>query len=101
MFLNRKNMSVKLVTYDLNKPGQNYEGLLKQIKQFAWARLSESSYAVETDLTPKALYDLLSPYLDASDTLLVITLTAPYYGRASKEVIDWLERRLASVPSWQ
>jgi hypothetical protein len=41
-------MSVLLVTYDLNKPGQNYEELKKYIDKFDWARLSESSYAIET-----------------------------------------------------
>lgn len=87
-------MSVLLITYDLNKPGQDYADLYKQMKQFAWAKLSESSYAVETDLSPKQMYDLLAPYLDSTDTLFVITLNRPYYGQGSKEVIAWLEPRL-------
>lgn len=95
-------MSVLLVTYDLMKPGQDYTELLKKIKGFgSWAKLSESSYAVETDWTPKSVYDLLTPHLDANDHLLVITLNRPYFGRASKEVIDWLDARLpAGKPVW-
>ena len=63
-------MSVLLVTYDLNKPGQDYTDLLKVIKRHSWAKLSESSYAVETDLTPHQLYSQLEPYLDSSDNPL-------------------------------
>lgn len=94
-------MSVKLITYDLNRPGQDYTDLLKKIKAFSWARLSESSYAVATDLTPDQLFAHLSPYLDANDTLYVICLHHPWNGRGPKEVNDWLQRNLtfASVPA--
>jgi hypothetical protein len=87
-------MSVKLITYDLDKPGQDYTDLLKEIKSFSWARLSESSYAVDTDLSPSQLYDRLSPYTDANDTIYVIPLHSPYRGFGPKEVNDWLERHL-------
>jgi hypothetical protein len=88
-------MSILLITYDLNKPGQDYTPLLKLIKQHAsWAKLSESSYAIQTNQTPSAIYQMLAPYVDKNDTLLVITLTSPYYGQASPEVVDWLAKKL-------
>lgn len=83
-----------LVTYDLNRPGKNYEGVLKVIKSFSWARLSESSYAVSGALTAQALYDRLKPHLDASDNLYVIPLGRPYAGFGPKDVNEWLERNL-------
>lgn len=87
-------MSCLLVTYDLNKPGQDYTDLLKEIKKSSWARLSESSYAVATDLTPSQLYDRLSPHIDSSDHLYIINLRRPYCGRGPKAVNDWLEQNL-------
>ena len=90
-------MSVLLVTYDLDKPGQDYSDVLKEIKRFSWARLSESSYAVATDLTPNQLYDRLAPYIDANDTLYVVVLHRPYYGQGPKEVNEWLEKYLTYV----
>jgi hypothetical protein len=90
-------MSVKLVTYDLDKPGQDYTDLLKEIKKFSWARLSESSYAIETDLTPNQLYTRFKPYVDGNDTIYVITLTAPYFGWGPKEVNEWLDRHLTNA----
>jgi hypothetical protein len=94
-------MRTLLVTYDLDRPGQDYTDVLKEIKKFAWARLSESSYAVHTDLEPQQLFNRLSPYLDSNDTLYVITLNRPYAGQGPREVNSWLERYLtyAQVPA--
>lgn len=88
-------MSVRVITYDLNNPGQNYPRLLAAIKEFgAWAKLSESSYAVATNQSPHEVYRKLSAFIDRNDTLVVLTGTQPYAGQASQEVIDWLNRNL-------
>lgn len=87
-------MPVLLVTYDLNRPGKDYSNLLSAIKKFSWARLSESSYAVATSLSPQAVFDRLRPYLDTNDHLYVINLVRPYAGFGPKEVNDWLEQHL-------
>ncbi len=50
-------MAVLLVTYDLNTPGKDYNDLLKKIKGYDWARLSESSYAISTSASPQAVFD--------------------------------------------
>jgi hypothetical protein len=90
-------MTVLLVTYDLDRErsSQDYESILKVIKREKnWARLSESSYAVKTDRTPRALYEELEQFLDEGDKLLVFTLTKPYYGRHAPKIIDWLAPKL-------
>lgn len=95
-------MSTLLVTYDLNRPGQDYFDLHKAIKAHSgWAKLSESSYAISTNSTPSQVYSRLSPYLDKNDTLYVIVLNRPYDGQGSKEVNQWLENNLsyAQVPA--
>lgn len=91
-------MSVKLITYDLKKPGQDYSGVLKYIKNHAWAMLSESSYAIATDASADEIYRVLRPLIDDNDVLLVIGLHGPYQGWASKAVHDWLNKYLVSVP---
>lgn len=88
-------MAVYLVTYDLKKPGQDYTDILKKIHASdSWARLSESSYAIQTSWTEKQLYDYLKPHLDQNDNLYVIALCRPWTGRGPKDVNDWLERNL-------
>lgn len=90
-------MSVLLVTYDLRTPGQDYSGLLSTIKSYAWARLSESSYAIDCYKSAAVIYEELRPHMDSNDNLLVIPLASPWYGYAPRDVIQWLESRLQPV----
>ena len=89
-------MSIRIITYDLNKEAdsEDYTSIIDYIKTHSWARLSESSYAIETEKLPHAIYSDLEGFLDEGDRLLVLTLTAPYYGINRKDVVDWLDERL-------
>ena len=90
-------MTIRLVTYDLNQEKKNrgdYEGLLKAIKQYSWARLSESSYAIETNREPKDLFSEFYQHLDSNDFLLVMTLNQPWWGTQKQDVMDWLLQKL-------
>lgn len=63
------SMPVKLITYNLNAKGQKHAEVLAKIKSFGvWARLSESSYAIKTNLTTDQLYQ------HSSDHLSMITM---------------------------
>ena len=87
-------MASLLVTYDLNKETKRPD-ILKDIKSFGnGAKLSESSYAVETNLTPQAVYNALAKHLDSNDNCYVIHLRSPFYGQGPKEVNDWLDTYL-------
>lgn len=87
-------MAVLLVTYDLSKPGQDYPDLLMYIKGFAWARLSESSYAIATDQLPATIMAAVRRYVDANDHIYVINLKRPYSGFGPRDVNEWLEKNL-------
>lgn len=88
-------MASYIITYDLSKPGQNYQKVLEAIKAVgAWARLSESSYAVTSGLRPQQIFDRIKPHLDSNDQLYVIGLHRPYSGRGDQEVNNWLDRNL-------
>ena len=88
-------MSIYLVTYDLNKPGQHHAAVLEEIKKSAgWARLSESSYVVSTGDTPQALLARIRAVADANDTIYIITLKSPYSGFGPSTVNSWLESNL-------
>jgi hypothetical protein len=83
-------MAVLLVTYDLKKPGQDYSDLLNAIKGYAWAKLSESSYAIITDNSPSTIYSELRTFIDVNDHIYIINLKRPHYGYGPKDVNDWL-----------
>lgn len=89
-------MAVRLITYDLKKePSKHdYSGFYKVIKSYSWVRLSESSYAIDTNTSPTDIFNLLKPHIDDNDWVLVMTLTRPYWGQHHKDVIAWLDQRL-------
>lgn len=87
-------MSVFIVTYDLNKETVRPKIVDEIKKSDGWAKLSESSYAVSTGETPHEVYQRMLPFLDKNDSLFVITLSEPYYGQGTQDVIDWLAQHL-------
>jgi CRISPR/Cas system-associated endoribonuclease Cas2 len=87
-------LAIYIVTYDLNKETKRPD-ILEDIKTTPWAKLSESSYAIDTTETPQQVFDRLEEHLDDNDNLYVILLSQPYYGRGPQAVNDWLAERPA------
>jgi hypothetical protein len=83
---------VLIVTYDLIKPGQNYEKLIQRIKQYGeWARLGGSSYLISTANSPVEVRNYLSVVLDQNDKLWVGVAPAPsaWHGLPN-DVSNWI-----------
>lgn len=88
-------MSVKLITYDLNAKGQKHAEVLAKIKGFSdYMKLSESSYAIDTNLTADAIFEQFKPLIDSNDRMYVIPIIQPYQGWATKEEHQWLKSHL-------
>ena len=87
-------MPLLLVTFDSDKPGQEYSNLLDQIKSYSNVRLSKSSYAIITDKTPDVVCKEMKKYIDANDNIYIINLKRPYAGYGSELVTDWLKKEL-------
>lgn len=87
-------MTVYLVTYDLNKETTR-PPVLEKVKSFpSWAKLSESSYAIDTAWTAQQVYEYFKPLIDANDRIYVITLRKPWMGFGLKDVNEWLDSHL-------
>jgi hypothetical protein len=66
----------KLITYDLLKAGQNYDGLIQKIKDLGmWAKVCESAWVVKTSLTSLQVASTLLGQIDSNDRLFVTSLT--------------------------
>ena len=61
----------KIITYDLRKPGTNYDGLIARIKQYTHCKLTESCWLVSTTWTTAQIRDDLKDLLDVNDRLLL------------------------------
>ena len=79
-----------IITYDLNKIGQNYEEIIKAIKNYRWAHPLESTWFVKTDKSAEAIYADLKRYIDENDRLFIAELGANRQGWLAKTDWDFL-----------
>lgn len=70
-------MASYLISYDLNRPGQDYGSLFAAIKRLSgtWWHNLDSTWIVKHDGPATSIRDALVPYLDPNDELLVVMLT--------------------------
>lgn len=90
-------MAVHWVNYDLNKSGQDYTKLIDYLKSHqSWAKPLKSSFFVKTSLTASQLRDGITPYVDANDDVVVVTVTGQNWATKgiSKEVTDWMKANM-------
>jgi len=82
---------VYIITYDLNKPGQNYNELYEAIKKIGdWIHPLDSNWLVETDITARQISNRLKEKIDKNDSLLVIKVTKDHAGWLPDKVWNWL-----------
>lgn len=84
------------ISYDLNRPGQDYDDLYKAIKELGnWCHPLDSTWIVVSNLTAQQIRDRLQSVSDNTDGLLVVKASAPAaWGGLSQEVSDWLNNNL-------
>lgn len=82
---------IYLISYDLNKPVQDYEGLIDDIKNLGdWAHMLKSAWLVDCELSVQQIYDKMMKHIDPTDALMVNELTKNQRGFLNTEVVDWL-----------
>jgi hypothetical protein len=65
-----------LIGYDLNRPGQDYDTLIKEIKALGgWWHHLDSTWIVRTPKTSVQVRDILQRHIDIGDELLVAELS--------------------------
>jgi hypothetical protein len=65
-------MPVYVVSYDLTRPGQNYDTLWAELKRLGGQRVLQSQWAVNVNNTSAELRDHFWAYMDRTDRLLVM-----------------------------
>ena len=66
-------MATHIISYDLRKPGQNYDALYERIKTYDnWAHIAKSTWAVVTAKTAEQVRDNLFAVMDDNDRLVVV-----------------------------
>lgn len=68
-------MKAYLVSYDLDKPGQDYTDLIRTIEGLGGKKCLYSEWFIATNLNSSQLFDKLSPFIDRNDRLLILGVT--------------------------
>lgn len=85
-------MKTYLISYDLNRVGQNYPSLYKAITAYTHhINAMDSLWVIKTTETAAQIYDKLAGHIDANDFLLVSELNPNHRGWVKKEVIAFLD----------
>ncbi|MBQ7450742.1 CRISPR-associated protein Cas2 [bacterium] len=87
-------MSIKIISYDLHRPEQNYSELIKAINNYDCCKINKSDWLVRTYVSCKIVRDDLKKYIDYNDTLFVAELSEKSGWWASydldKKAVNWL-----------
>lgn len=67
-------MALCWISYDLDKPGQDYPDLINRLKQLKAQEVTRSDWLLSSDSTPEQIRDDLLKYLDTNDRIIVAEL---------------------------
>jgi hypothetical protein len=82
-------MAILLVTYDLKKPGRNYEPVWNYLKKFTYCKGLESVWLLDTTLSTQQVRDGLQGLVDGNDRLFVVRLQRDWHSY-NMPCADWL-----------
>ncbi|XZM32559.1 hypothetical protein ACSXAY_11595 [Clostridium perfringens] len=86
---------IYLVTYDLNKSGQNYSKLYDTLKSFpSWCHCTDSTWLIESHSDSKTIHEKLKSSLDSNDSILIIRVSKDYCGVLPRKTCDWLKSNI-------
>ena len=83
-------MKKYIITYDLNKPGQDYESLINEIKRYNWIKVMKSTWFVKSSKSAQEIYTHLRRYIDDSDRIFISEITRNHAGWLNNAVWQWL-----------
>lgn len=68
-------MALYYISYDLDKPGQDYTDLINRLKQLRAVRILKSDWLLgQNDTDPQAIRNELSRFIDSNDRIIVAEL---------------------------
>ncbi len=91
---------VFLISYDLNKPGQNYDEVHQAIMDASdgrWCHCLESTWLIRSKtLGAEEISERIMSKMDKTDRLLVIEVKPNYQGWLSRDLWDYIKNELFS-----
>lgn len=87
-----------LITYDLNSKGQDYDNVIKAIKDASdgcWATYWKSSFLIRSNhSTANEIFETIKPYLDPNDRLIIMEVTSNYQGWLNEKQWEYVNNTI-------
>jgi hypothetical protein len=88
-------MACYIISYDLRKPGRNYDSLYAAIKSYGtWAHINESVWAVVTTTSAVQIRDYLRNHMDENDRIFIVKSGVEAAWRHARCRNEWLKEHL-------
>lgn len=85
-------MSNYFISYDLYRPGQNYDAIGAAIQRLgAWAKVHLSLYYLSSNLTAQQVYDSVTAACDPNDKVIVISAQDAIWNSLPREVSSHIQ----------
>lgn len=88
---------IYLITYDLHKPGQDYEYLYETIKNSStgdWSHHLESTWIIKSNLSVNQVAENIKSAIDENDSFLVIEVINNKQGWLPEEAWTYLNNNI-------
>lgn len=80
------------ITYELSRPGREYDDLYMAIKSCGnWRHYLNSTWLVECNQDARGIYSRLKPHMYDDDIILVIGVTQEYDGWLPLDAWTWIK----------
>ncbi len=86
-------MELLSVTYQIGSNEPHFVDFQTLVNEYIHKKISNSSYIIETKLSPTELYKEFIAGLNQADTLIISKFAKPWHGHGDSHVIDWLVER--------
>jgi len=86
-------MAVFVVSYDLNKAGQDYKGLYEELKRSTnWWHYLDSTWLIYTSESANGLFQRIKKHIDNNDSVFIVEVNNNYSGRLSEKAWEWIKK---------
>ncbi len=86
-------MELLSVTYQIGSNEPHFVDFQTLVNEYIHKKISNSSYIIETKLSPTELYKEFIAGLNQADTLIISKFAKPWHGHGDDDIIDWIVER--------
>lgn len=92
-------MMLLLVTFSLRNPAKDYDSFFVALRgnSLQWLHYIEGTYVITTNYNPTELVSRLAPHIEATDSILIVPVTAPINGWLPPDAWDWITSQMGAL----